>query len=174
LVELESMATTSGWTACSGESDRSRWHPQVSGFFDYWLSIAPPGRLPGRQHFDPLHIPKLMPSVWILDVVREGEGVRFRYRLAGTREVGTLEREVTGSWLDEAHPHLRGKSATLDRCIWMAAQGKPTYRKGPVTLSHHKDHRLVENCFVPLARDGALVDMIAACSVLYRLDGSEA
>ena len=37
----------------------------------------------------------------------------------------------------------------------------------------HRDHRIVENCMAPLARDGETVDMIAVCSVLYRLDGRE-
>jgi len=69
----------------------------LTQFFGYWLAIRPvQGLLPGRQHFDPLAIPKVMPRLWLLDVVREAGTMRFRYRLVGTKEVETLQREVTG------------------------------------------------------------------------------
>ncbi len=51
--------------------------------------------------------------------------------------------------------------------------GVATYRKGTVRLTHHKDHQIVENCIVPLARDGKTVDILVACSILYDLDGKE-
>jgi hypothetical protein len=173
LRNAGSLTATTEWTDCSPAIDRTGWNPQITEFFDYWLSICPPGALPGRQHFDPLHIAKLMARVWMLDVVRGPSGPRFRYRLVGTKEVETLQREVTGRWLDETHPHLLETRDGFQRFIFMAENGRPTYRKGQVTFSHHKDHRIVENCMVPLARDGASVDMIAVCSVLYRLDGRE-
>jgi PAS domain-containing protein len=162
------------WQDCTSTTDRSAWNPLVARFFEYWLAIAPAGQLPGRQHFDPLDIAALMPRVWLLDVVRDVAGPRFRYRLVGTREVQTLEREVTGRWLDEAHPHLKEKPNGFARFEYIASEGKPTYRKGPVTFVHHKDDRIVENCILPMARDGTVVDMIAGYSVLYRSTGSEA
>ncbi len=161
------------WQDCGRATDRSAWNPLVARFFDYWLSIAPAGRLPGRQHFDPLDIVALMPRVWILDVVREASGPRFCYRLVGTREVQTLEREVTGCWLDEVHPHLKETPGGFARFHHITETGNPTYRKGRVLFIHRKDDRVVENCIVPMARDGATVDMIAGCSVLYRSTGKE-
>ncbi len=161
------------WQECDAATDRSAWNPRIARFFEYWLSIATPGRLPGRQHFDPLDIPELMPRVWILDVVRGPTGLRFRYRLVGTKEVDTLQREVTGQWLDAVHPHLSARADAFDRFRHIAERGVATYRKGQVSFLHHKDHRIVENCMLPLARDGSRVDMIAACSVLYLLSGKE-
>jgi hypothetical protein len=161
------------WISCGSATDRSGWNPQIDEFFSYWLSIHPAGRLPGRQHFDPLDISKLMARVWMLDVVRGPSGPRFRYRLVGTKEVETLQREVTGHWLDEAHPHLVETRCGFRRFIFMAESGQATYRKGEVNFTHHQDHRVVENCMVPLARNGSSVDMIAVCSVLYRFDGRE-
>src|SRR5260370_36208614 len=93
------------WQDCGRATDRSAWNPPVARFFDYWLSIAPAGRLPGRQHFDPLDIVALMPRVWILDVVREASGPRFCYRLVCTREVPPPQREGTGCLLREDRPH---------------------------------------------------------------------
>lgn len=159
------------YSPCGSDTDRSAWNPRIAEFFAYWLSIKPPGRLPGRQHFDPLDIPLLMPRVWMLDVLRAP--LRYRYRLAGTKEVETLQREVTGLMFDEVHPHLRGQGEAYGRLDRMAQDGVPTYRCGSVVAVHHKEHLTVENCMVPLARDGHMVDMIVACSVLYRLDGTE-
>ena len=76
--------------------DRAAWHPQCCTFYEYWLRITPPGRLPGRQHVSPLEIVPLLPRVWLLDVTRAP--LRFRYRLVGTGEALTLGREVTGQW----------------------------------------------------------------------------
>jgi hypothetical protein len=162
-----------GWHVCDPTTECAGWNRHIARFFEYWLFISPPGRLPGRQHFDPLDIPALLSRVWILDVVREPVGLRFRYRLVGTKEVETLERDVTGQWLDEVHPHLKERPDGFDRFLHIATHGTATYRKGHVTFLHQKDHQIVENCMVPLARDGSTVDMIAICSVLYLLSGKE-
>jgi hypothetical protein len=159
------------YSLCGPDTDRSSWNPRIAQFFEYWLSIKPGNRLPGRQHFDPLDIPLLMSRVWMLDVLRAP--LRYRYRLAGTKEVETLQREVTGLMFDEVHPHLRGQGEAYGRFDRTAQDGVPTYRRGSVVAVHHKEHLTVENCMAPLARDGRNVDMIVACSVLYRLDGRE-
>ncbi len=161
------------WIECTAATDCSDWNASVRRFFEYWLSIMPPDCLPGRQHFDPLDIAAVMPRVWILDVVREAAALRFRYRLVGTKEVETLQREATGQWLDDVQPHLRERPGGFDRLLHIVESGQATYRTGPVRFTHRSDHRIVENCMVPLARDGRTVDMIAVCSVLYRLDGRE-
>src|SRR5207237_192700 len=83
----------------------------------------------------------------------------------GTTEVETLQREVTGRWLDEVHPHLGTRPGGFDRFHQMVQNGRATHRKGNLTFLHHKEHQQVENCMAPLARDGKTVDMIAVCSV---------
>lgn len=162
------------WIECDSATDRSAWHPLLRQFFGYWLAIRPAqGLLPGRQHFDPLAIPKVMPRLWLLDVVREAGTMRFRYRLVGTKEVETLQREVTGQWLDDVHPRFKENPAFLKRFHRMVTAGCATYRKGKVNFAHKREHEHVENCVVPLARDGRTVDILAACSVLYDFSGRE-
>ena len=39
------------------------WHPKTRRVHDYWREIHPGKNLPGRQHFDPLDIPDLMPQI---------------------------------------------------------------------------------------------------------------
>jgi hypothetical protein len=161
------------WSVCTARTDRLGWGAKCARFFDYWLAIAPPGRLPGRQHVDPLDIPELISRIWMVDVVPTAGGMRFRYRLAGTREVQTLEREVTGRWFDEIHTG-DGRAIVEQRFRYMVENRAATYRKGHVRLIHHKGHRTVENCMVPLAGDGRTVDIIACLSVLFWDDGTEA
>jgi hypothetical protein len=165
------LATPTPYVLCTPDMDRSSWNPKLAEFFDYWLSIKPAEGLPGRQHFDPLHIPFLMSRVWMLDVLRDP--LRYRYRLAGTKEVETLQREVTGQMFTDVHPHLTEDSQAFGRFNETALSGAATYRKGPVVAIHNKEHQTVENCIVPLARDGSTVDIIVACSVLYGFDGRE-
>lgn len=162
------------WQPCGPATDRSAWNPLLARFFGYWLSIRPAGDgLPGRQHFDPLDIPEVMSRVWLLDVVRDGDRLRFRYRLVGTKEVETLQQEATGLWLDDVHPRLKENPGLLERFHFMVASGRPTYRKGLVNFLHKREHECVENCMAPLALDGRTVDIVAACSILYFSNGRE-
>jgi hypothetical protein len=175
VIAKQDQVRTATWQRCNAATDRSAWNPSLATFFSYWLSIRPAADLlPGRQHFDPVDLGAVMARVWLLDVVRDAGQIRFRYRLVGTKEVETLQREVTGQWFDDVHPRLKENPAHLDRYHYMLESGQPTYRKGIVNFAHKREHEQVENCIVPLARDGCTVDMIAACSVLYRSDGREA
>jgi len=160
------------WTACDSVTTRTAWHPKLQRFFDYWAAISPPGRLPGRQHLDPVGLGSILPHVWMLDVVRDNGIARFRYRLAGTKEVETLRREVTGRWFDEVH-RLPATHPILARLAYMLEHGVPTYRRGAVGLTHEKDHRTVENCMLPFAGNGVVVDLIVACSIIFYSDGRE-
>src|SRR6185437_15629433 len=130
------LTTPTPYEICTPDTDRSSWNPKLAQFYGYWLSIKPRDGLPGRQHFDPLDIPDLMPRVWMLDVVRDP--LRYRYRLAGTKEVETLEREVTGRWFDEVHPRLALDHEVVGRFAEMVERGVATYRKGVVLALHHK------------------------------------
>src|SRR5260221_4821858 len=116
------------WTDHAIPPDRSAWHPSIQRFYDYWLSIAPPGKLPGRQHVIPEDLGPLLPRLWMLDVHRHP--LRFRYRLVGTLIVWSLGREVTGQWLDELHPDGTLKTTLYDRYCYVAETGRPTWRHG--------------------------------------------
>jgi len=145
------------------------WHADIVGVHDYWRSIHPPVGLPGRQHVDVLDIPReLLPRIWLLDI--QPEPFRLRYRLAGTEIVRAIGREVTGQWLDDAHPHLKNEPDYLARYREVLASRTPSWRRGRAVLWTHQDYREIENILLPLARDGASVDMIMVLTVLYRWD----
>ena len=154
------------WNGYRIPEDRTGWHPLINKFYEYWLSVAPEGQLPGRQHIRPEQIPGFLSRLWILDVCRDP--LRFRYRLCGTELVRSLGREVTGMWLDEAHPQV---PASRERFRYMIDTGRPTWRRGPPLWSRHADHRSIETCVVPLAADGRTVDKIMGFCMLFDSQG---
>jgi len=159
------------WTDYRIPDDRSSWHPLVRQFYEYWASIAPPDRLPGRQHIAPEDIVPLLSRLWMLDVFRDP--LRFRYRLVGTDITRSVRRELTGLWLHEAQPHLFENENLRDRYRFMFATGQATWRRGPTIWDRDPSHRLVENCLAPLATDGVTIDKIIAVSVQFDASGRE-
>ncbi|HLZ67528.1 MAG TPA: PAS domain-containing protein [Aliidongia sp.] len=158
------------WSGHQIPEDRSDWHGFVAQCHDYWRRIAPPSRLPGRQHVWPGDMLPFLPHVWLLDVARAP--LRFRYRLIGTAEVRVLGADLTGRWLDEVHGDTWDEPSVSDRLRFMAETGRPTWSRSPVLWGPDRSHQIIENCLLPLAADGATVDMILACSVLCNADGS--
>ena len=159
------------WTGHRIPDERSSWHPLVRQFYEYWRDIAPPECLPGRQHIAPEKIVPLLSRLWILDVFRNP--LRFRYRLVGTDITRSVQRELTGQWLDEAQPESLRHVDLRDRYRFILETGQPTWRRGPTMWDRDPNHRIVENCLAPLASDGETVDKIIAVSVIFDAIGRE-
>jgi hypothetical protein len=137
--------------------------PRVRRHYDYWRRIHPPsGDLPGRRDIDPGAIVELVPWGWIVDVAREP--LRFRYRLVGTEQVHAMELDVTGAFLDEAHPRFVG-SASYPQYVAAAERAEIGYLRGPPIFHLSKDYVSIERLPLPLARDGHTVDMLLAIPV---------
>ncbi len=159
------------WTDRQISEDRSGWHPMVRRFYEYWLSVAPPDRLPGRQHIQPEEIVALLPRLWMLDIYRDP--LRFRYRLVGTSIVQAVGCELTGRWLDEVQPEVVTTPMAYNRYRLVAEIGRPTWRRGRIYWKRDPKQRTIENCLVPLATDGMTVDKIFAMSVAFDANGHE-
>ncbi len=141
------------------------WHPRVRQLYRFWESIRRPGMLPGRQHIDPGAIRELLPDIWMLDV--QPEPFRLRYRLAGTGITASHRRELTGLWMDEAHPQLRNNALYFERYKRVVATAEPSWRKGPPVTDHLC--WAVENLILPLARNGRDVDMLLCITQMHKL-----
>lgn len=152
-------------------SSRDTWHPKLERLYRYWLSINPGNGLPGRQHVDPIAIPDLLPNIWLLDVQREP--FRLRYRLVGTRIVERLGREVTGDWLDEAHPHLAGDPQYFERYRSVVLSRVSSWRRGPPFFRQDEHVAEIENLILPLASNGNDVDILMIITVRYNDEGRE-
>jgi hypothetical protein len=139
--------------------------PRLRRLYDYWLSLRPAaGGLPGRQHIDPAAIRDLLPWIWMVDVERNP--LRFRYRLLGTEQVHAMERNFTGRFLDEAHPSFVA-SVSYPQYVAAAERAEIGYRRGPPVFHLSKDYVAIERLLLPLAKDGATVDVLVAITVYF-------
>ena len=142
--------------------------PEVVALFDYWRSKAPrQGVLPGRQHIDPIEIPRLLQYAWLLDVVDDPR--RFRVRLVGTELVRTGTPARTGDFMADHMPPDR-REALLAELEAVVQSGEPMWYRGPVILRHDTYVQEVERIVLPLAADGQHVDMLLCLSVIQRAE----
>ena len=122
--------------------------PEQRQLYDYWIEKAADRAMPDRGDINPAHIPRLLPSISLIDVDPANGGCKIR--LAGTRLRDVYDREITGlsiADLDFGDKHD----------YWMAAfrrtieEGKPTQGvvRGP-TL--HKGHLVQYWLKLPLSR----------------------
>jgi len=111
----------------------------------------------------------LWSRMWMLDVHRSP--LRYRYRLCGTEMVRSLGSEVTGLWLDDAHPQLSENPQSRERFRYMTETGHATWRRGPPLWTRDPEHRIIETCIAPLATDGVSVDKILGFSVMFDSQG---
>ena len=157
------------WDGYRIPEDRGAWHPLAARLYQYWLSVMPNGRLPGRQHIVPEELAPLWSRLFMLDVFHPP--LRFRYRLCGTEMVRSLGGEVTGRWLDDVHPQLVADLESRERFRYMVETGAATWRHGPPLWTRDPDHRMIETCVVPLAANGHDVDKVLGVAVVYDSSG---
>ncbi len=138
-------------------------HPRLKRFYAYWLSIAPPGKIPGRQHLDPLDIPDLLPWVNLVEVAREGDEFRYRHKLVGTAIAEYFGRDSTGRWYHEIYD-----DKTLEELYRVngaiVRDKEPHYWDSAIPVSGRQflNYRRV---ICPLAADGETVNMLAGVHV---------
>ncbi|EDP63638.1 hypothetical protein BAL199_25937 [alpha proteobacterium BAL199] len=134
------------------DDDRFHW------LFDYWLQRRENGRLPGRRDIDPLHFRHLLGRVYLIEVVRESERIRFRFRLWGSKISGIFGQEHTGHWLEDiAAP---GTLAELENTLRTCTLGaRPHFWRRPMMVEN-VDYVATRRMLLPLASDGQTVDML--------------
>lgn len=140
-------------------------HPIVGALYRHWRALHPAHGLPGRQHFDPMQVPKLLANIWLLDLAFDPP--RFRYRVIGSalREAGTPVR--TGDWLHEALPDP-GVRQDMETFFTRAIETRaPNWRRGAPTITHNRFIAELEVIALPLARDGVNVDNLLNATVFY-------
>lgn len=146
-------------------------HEFVQAAYTYWREIHPGDRLPGRQHFDPLHIPHLLPHIWLVDVLRDGPSPAFRYRVVGTAVDRSMGQTLTGKYMDLIIPGFNDDIRLSGPYVAAAETGQLSYRKGAPLFRHNQQYRALERLLMPLARDGRRVDMLFCITLFYGVDG---
>ena len=132
-------------------------HPRFKRLRDYLASKAPPGKLPGRRHIDPLDVPDLLPHIMLVDVVRSpGQRLRYRIRLVGTEVAALQGADETGKFVDDVLTKGPDIIAGYEEIL---TTRQPQYRRGDVATSG-RDHLTYQRVAFPLATDGETVDML--------------
>ena len=146
-------------------------HAKVRQLIAYWRSLAPgPDLLPGRQHFDPMQVPALLPNLWLLDIVA-GPPRRFRYRLIGSRLIEAGIPGRVGDFIDD--PRFVADHAAANRLFQAIADGRePNWSRGKPILQHAKYVEQIERVSMPLAADGRTADMILNLTLFHWNDGT--
>ena len=74
----------------------------LRSLYQYWRELAQAaGGLPSIQAFDPLHLPKVLQHIWIVEV--EGATQRFRVRLAGENINAIYGRNIGGQYFRDVY-----------------------------------------------------------------------
>jgi hypothetical protein len=126
----------------------------------YWLARTPEDvLLPGRQHIDPVEMPKaLLPFLALIDIEKRGPRRRYRIRLAGTAFRHWSPLEFTGRYIDElaeagGYPEF---STMLDQVVT-----EPAVRYlSSASVLPSRDYVRLHRLGMPLARNGYDPDMI--------------
>lgn len=134
-----------------------------ASLYEYWLEIHPGGgRLPGRQHFDPVDLAsryrQLLQHLWLVDVERNP--MRFRLRLVGSAVYMTSPFARAGQCVDEfIDPASRAE--TLHTALTrVAGTRQPDFRRGRPHIAPGRRTRELARLSLPLAADGETVDVI--------------
>lgn len=138
---------------------------------DLLRAKAPPGQLPARRDFDPVDVPKLLSCINLVDVVRTGHRLRFRFRLHGTRQTALAARDVTGLFVEDAVlPHYCDRILRNMRLV--CETRCPVYDRFPMP---HPDREIIdsERVYYPLAADGRTVDMLLILNGYPEIDNPQ-
>jgi hypothetical protein len=124
--------------------------------FAYWASLRAAGRLPARCDIDPARFKRHLPTISLIDVVRDP--LNFRIRLAGTGLYAVYGREITGRALDEVYA-----GSALD--YWRGELAQLVRERRPAVGAHNLAWRGASHLSIlwlrlPLATNGRDVDMI--------------
>lgn len=132
--------------------------------YQYWCSKKRDHLLPCRADIDPTEIPgRLWPSLMLLDVVGEGEAVRFRYRLVGTAFTYAFARDPTHEFVDEALPTRAGyRDYIVKICRDLVTLRKAIYTENLFALDGQPVPMVTKRLSLPLSSDGETVDMALA------------
>lgn len=142
--------------------DNRQWFDRDSAadwMLAYWRGKCRGPALPGRRDIDMVEIrPDALPDLFLLDVLRAGDRLRYRYRLIGTRMAELAGRDPTGEFVDGFIDPSRvaEMQAWLDRAVTDPA---PWLYSAPIAFKN-RDWKWSWRLAMPLAADGKTVDML--------------
>jgi len=131
--------------------------PEIVDLFDYWCARRGARAMPSRKDVDPVQIPKHLPNLMLVDVLRDP--LRFRYRLVGTRVVAASTDDRTGQFFDQVR-FFDANPAVAKHYEAVVANAEPHYSDEPFHNRQSDSIYRVQRLLLPLSSDGVSVDMI--------------
>lgn len=126
--------------------------------YDYWLSKSKEGRIPSRAQIDPLDVPELLPSIFLVDVSWQNDEPDFRFRLVGSKITEIVGSDPTGQTFSSFY-----NEANLEPMIeiysGVARRGEPFVNNSSAPFSD-KDFVKLARLLLPLSEDTMRIDMI--------------
>lgn len=129
---------------------------QLRDLYTYWQTMRGDSRIPPRSAFDPIRVPRLLPSLILLDV--EPDTGRLIVRLLGTRVATVYGRDYTGQYLDEVYFGSNARSV-LDDYGTCAREGIPVLGERNFRNVRDVVYRM-ERLILPLSDDGKEVNKL--------------
>jgi hypothetical protein len=113
--------------------------------------------MPSRQDIDPTAIPKLLPYVFMYNVVADGGG--YTVRLAGEEIVRLFGPHLTGQ--PAGSGMTPSGAATLIQVLdTVTTERVPRFRAGKAFWHPDRKYQDYEGCFMPLSSDGKTVNIV--------------
>jgi len=139
---------------------------EANQLLDYYLSVHPKDKLPGRELFDPMAIPSILPNIVLVDVCRSP--YRFKFRVVGNEICENWNSNPVGQYFDEFVGGIENKYAHIDR-VAVVEKKDPIYRYSLPDVEFRTSFAKMESLHLPLASDGENVDMIVS-TIVYQMD----
>ncbi|HEY7609190.1 MAG TPA: PAS domain-containing protein [Alphaproteobacteria bacterium] len=124
--------------------------------YEYWLGKCQGGRLPRRRDIRPEEIARLLPNIFLVDVV--GDPPVFKFRLVGTKITEWAAGEYTGVTVNEAEygPNWR---RVYDSYLEAVHRRAPVYSEYSAPWKE-REFLFYERIIAPLSDDGVTVNML--------------
>ena len=123
----------------------------------YWDRLRGDRAMPSRSDIDPVDIPRLLPNVILVDVIREPR-LDFAFRLIGTGVDSIIARNYVAKRFSDI-PHMASGSRVWAQFAEVAGGAGPL----SATIDYIGSDRFVRgvrHCLMPLSQDGTNVNMI--------------
>ncbi|WP_420547942.1 PAS domain-containing protein [Curvivirga sp.] len=136
--------------------------PELIALYEYWCEIKGERLAPSRSDFHPMDIPKLLPHIFLYDVLKDYPD--YRMRLFGSALVEALGRDVTGMTFDEIYGGTNDLKRDYDEVVLSL---EPSYSEGDanwINTSYLTYHRLL----LPMSSDGIRADKLLGMTLFVK------
>lgn len=132
-------------------------------FYEYWDSKrSGAGGIPRRDAVDPIDIPRLLPNMFMAEVVTDDGRVRFCFRLVGTEIVEKEGADFTGAFLDELNTDPESAMRRQYEDVYL---GRRYYVRDDTVYWQDREHVNYRILILPLSSGGGAITRLTGIAV---------